>query len=119
MPMRPRAGSAIVQRHRKSCASSSELGCLKECTSQPCGLTPGQDVLDDAILARRIDPLQDRENGPVPLGIEPLLQFGQALHAGLEQLLGFLLVDVEAAGVAGIAVGQLEAVASCRRESAR
>ena len=58
-----------------------------------------------------IDPLQDRKHGPMPLGIEPLLQFGEALHAGLEQLLGLLLVDVESAGVAGVAVGKLETAA--------
>src|SRR5664279_6549015 len=33
-------GSRCAMRQRKSCCSSSALGCLKECTSQPCGLMP-------------------------------------------------------------------------------
>jgi hypothetical protein len=40
MPMRPRSGSALVHRQRKSWSSSSVLGTLKEVTWQPCGLMP-------------------------------------------------------------------------------
>src|SRR6202035_2464815 len=40
MPMRPRAGTTLPIRHKKSCASSSALGALNECTSQPCGSMP-------------------------------------------------------------------------------
>ena len=40
MPMRPRSGSARMQRHRKSWSSSSLDGALNEWTWQPCGLTP-------------------------------------------------------------------------------
>ena len=34
MPIRPRSGSRQVERQRKSCCSSSVLGCLKLKTSQ-------------------------------------------------------------------------------------
>src|ERR1700722_10263187 len=40
MPMRPRPGTSLPVRHKKSCASSSALGALNECTSQPCGSMP-------------------------------------------------------------------------------
>src|SRR5580704_16247742 len=40
MPMRPRAGTTLPIRHKKSCANSSALGALNECTSQPCGSMP-------------------------------------------------------------------------------
>src|SRR5580704_356782 len=40
MPMRPRAGTTLPIRHKKSCANSSALGALNECTSQPCGSIP-------------------------------------------------------------------------------
>src|SRR5262245_22820178 len=40
MPMRPRSGSALAQRHRKSWSSSSAEGALNEYTWQPCGFTP-------------------------------------------------------------------------------
>ena len=45
MPMRPRSGSAIVLRHRKSWSSSWVDGCLNDVTSQPCGLTPSKMLL--------------------------------------------------------------------------
>jgi len=40
MPILPRSGRRQVVRQRKSCSSSSALGCLKLKTSQPSGLTP-------------------------------------------------------------------------------
>ena len=40
MLMSPRAGRRIAARQRKSWSSSSELGALNGCTSQPCGLIP-------------------------------------------------------------------------------
>ena len=40
MPIRPRAGSALAARHKKSWPSSSAEGCLKAVTSQPWGFTP-------------------------------------------------------------------------------
>jgi len=39
-PDPPASGSRVVVRQRKSCWSSSALGCLKLKTSQPSGLTP-------------------------------------------------------------------------------
>src|SRR6185437_15098114 len=40
MPIRPRSGQTRCARQRKSWSSSSWLGALNECTSQPWGLTP-------------------------------------------------------------------------------
>ena len=39
MPIIPCSGASLWTRHRKSCACSSALGCLKEVTRHPCGLT--------------------------------------------------------------------------------
>ena len=40
MPMRPRSGSALEMRQRKSWSSSSADGFLNETTCTPCGFTP-------------------------------------------------------------------------------
>ena len=45
MPIRPRSGSAIMDRHMKSWSSSRVDGCLNDQTSQPCGLTPSNTLL--------------------------------------------------------------------------
>ena len=76
-------------------------------------------MLDDAVFARRIEALQDSKKGPAAFGVEPLLQFRQPLDARFEKLFGVLLLDVEAAGVAGVDVGQLEVLAFVGPGSAR
>ena len=63
MPIRPRAGRRLPARQRKSWSSSSALGALNACTSQPCGIDRVHDVLDDAVFARRIHALQHDEHG--------------------------------------------------------
>src|SRR3954462_7256533 len=40
MPMKPCGGTAAWMRQRKSCASSSRVGCLNDVTRTPCGFTP-------------------------------------------------------------------------------
>ena len=45
MPIRPRSGSCLLQRQRKSWSSSSFEGALKAATWQPCGLTPDMTCL--------------------------------------------------------------------------
>src|SRR5260370_32128985 len=42
------------------------------------GVETGHHVLDGAILSRCVDPLQDDQQGPLILGVEPLLQIGEA-----------------------------------------
>ena len=45
-------------------------------------------MLDDAILACSIESLEDDKDGPLVLGIEPLLQLAEPLGALCEQRLG-------------------------------
>src|SRR5262245_46656586 len=72
-------------------------------------IEPRKHVLDDAVFARRVQSLQDGENRPASLRVEPLLQLGEPLDRGREQLFRLRLVDVEAARVFGVAMGELEA----------
>src|SRR6185503_15377777 len=65
-------------------------------------------VLDDPVLSRRIQSLQDDKDGPTVLGIEPLLQVAETLGASGEQFLGVVLADVEPRGVARVDVGEAE-----------
>ena len=111
MPIRPRSGSRRSARQRKSWSSSSAEGCLKAWTSHPLRVDARHDVLDRAVLARRVHRLEDQQHRPAVLGVELLLQLGEALHAELQQRLGLLFVDVEPGGVAGIVVGEMEAFA--------
>ena len=46
------------------------------------------------------------------LGVEPLLQFGEPLHAVGEQRLGLVLLDIEFAAVGRVETVELEAAAS-------
>src|SRR3954452_18631762 len=45
MPISPRAGVTLCTRQRKSCSSSSALGCLNDVTRVPCALTPRKTCL--------------------------------------------------------------------------
>ena len=74
MPIRPRSGRRHVVRQRKSCSSSSALGCLKLKTSQPSGLTPGHDVPDRAVLAGRVHPLKNHQQRVAVGGVVKTLQ---------------------------------------------
>ena len=67
-------------------------------------------MLDDAVLAGRVHGLDDHQHRPAVLRVEPLLQLGQPLDAFAEHFLGFVLVEVEAAGIGRIDVGQAELV---------
>ena len=60
----------------------------------------GHDVVDDAVLAGGIHPLEHDEQRPAAVGIEALLQLGEALDVVREQCLGVILV--EAAGIGWI-----------------
>ncbi len=66
------------------------------------------DVLDRAVLARGVHRLEDHEQRPAPLGVQPLLQHverGEVLGAAR---LRALLVQIR--GVVGVVIAQLEAL---------
>jgi len=58
MPIRPRSGRRLVVRHRKSCSSSSALGCLNLATL---GIDPGHDLPDDAVFAGGVHALKNQQ----------------------------------------------------------
>jgi hypothetical protein len=94
MPIRLRSGTRTAARQRKSCAALR--------------VETRHDVLDDAILAGSIHPLQHDQQRPAPVGIEALLQLAEALEVVREHRLGVLLV--EPAGVRGIERREAETV---------
>ena len=61
MPIRPRSGRRHVVRQRKSCSSSSALGCLKLKNLAAFGIHPGYDVTDGTVFAGRVHPLKDQQ----------------------------------------------------------
>ena len=65
-----------------------------------------ENVLDRGVLAGGVHALQDQEQRPAVLCIEPFLKIGQALAVGLKDLLGFFLV--EAAFLVGLVRPQVE-----------
>ena len=85
------------------------VGALNEETSQPCGLMPDMTCLIVAVLAGGVHRLEDQQQRPAILGVEPLLQLGEPLDAALEELAG-LFLHVEAQRVAGIDVFHAKAV---------
>ena len=109
MPIRPRSGSDFAVRHRKSWSSSSADGALNEKTWQPCGLTPGHDVLDRAVLAGRVHGLEDEQHAPLVLGVELLLRRREALDA-LLQVLRRLFLRLHAPAVVRLDLREAEAL---------
>src|ERR1041384_1299748 len=79
----------------------------------------GHHVLDCAVLAGGVHRLEDRQHRPPVLRVELLLQGSEALHAVREHCLGFALVDIEAAGVGGVIVGEPEFVRLVDAETAQ
>ena len=69
------------------------------------------DVLDDAVLARGVERLEDEEHGPAILRVEALLQRRHPLHALVEQLRR-RLAERQPALVVGLDVPQFETVAA-------
>ena len=65
-------------------------------------------VLDGAVLAGRVHGLEDQQDRPAVLGIEPLLQVGQPLDAVRQQLVGGVLQG-DTPGIGGLDVGQPKA----------
>src|SRR6516162_9579187 len=69
------------------------------------------DVLDRAVLAGRVHRLEDEQQRPAILGVKHILLLREPLGAALEEFGRLALVQLEAAGVAGIEVLQLEVLA--------
>ena len=68
MPIRPRSGRSRVVRHRKSCAGMLEADDLAALR-----IDAGHDVLDGAVLPRRVHRLEDHQDGVPVGGIKQLL----------------------------------------------
>ena len=75
------------------------------------GVDAVEDMLDGAVLAGGIHRLEDAEHPPAVLGIELVLQGREALGAFDQQGGAGVLVEVEAGGIAGVMVLQVEALA--------
>src|SRR5512132_2560698 len=70
-------------------------------------------MFDRAVLARRIHRLEDHQDPPLVLRIQPLLQLGERLDAKRENLLSArLILGFEVAGIVGIEFLQPELVAA-------
>ena len=79
MPMRPRSGRSRVVRQRKSCCSSVGAGVFEAEHLAALGIDARHDVLDGAVLARRIHRLEDQQHGVAVVRIEEALLCGQPL----------------------------------------
>src|SRR5262245_16248461 len=66
----------------------------------------GHHMLDGAVLTGCVHRLEDSEQGPAILCVQPFLQIRKPLDTFGQQVFGLLLVDVEASGVASITVCQ-------------
>jgi hypothetical protein len=70
----------------------------------------GHHMLDDSVLARCVDPLQDDEQRPAILGVEPFLEFAETLGVRFDYPLRFSLL--EAGRIGRIEFGEPEALGS-------
>ena len=68
-------------------------------------------MLDRAVLAGRIHGLEDQQQGPAVLRVQPVLKLGEDLDALLQRFLGFgLVLGLEPRDVSRIDVGEPEAL---------
>ena len=102
MPIRPRSGSAHRRAPEKIVVEFLRARRLERMHLAALRIDAGHHVLDDAVLAGRIHRLEHDQHRPAVLRVEPLLQIGEALDVRLEHLLGLVLVDIEACGVARV-----------------
>ena len=109
--MYPCRGTFAWMRQRKSWASSSGVGTLKDVTKHALRVDAAEDVLDGAVLAAGVHRLEDDEQRLGGLRVQPLLEVGE-LAGQLRQLRGrFLLVAGRAVGGPRVAVGEGEVLA--------
>ena len=73
MPIRPRSGRSRVVRQRKSCCNSVGAGMFEAEDLAALRIDPGHDVLDGAVLSRRIHRLKDQQDGVAIGCVEKLL----------------------------------------------
>ena len=60
----------------------------------PLRIDAGHDVLDRAVLARRVHRLEDEQRRVAVLGVQHVLQLGEALHPAAQPVLRpFLVLD--------------------------
>jgi hypothetical protein len=72
----------------------------------------GHHMLDSAILARRVHGLEDEEDRPAVLGVEPVLQLCERLYPSLHALLGpGLVLRLQPGGILGIGILKTKGVA--------
>jgi len=83
-------------------------GGLERVDLAPLRVHARQDVLDRAVLAGGVHRLEDQEEGPLVLGVEPVLERGEELDAPVEQLGRVVLLELQAPGVARVVVLQAE-----------
>ena len=86
-------------------------GLLERDDVAPLRIDARHDVLDRAVLARRVHRLEDQQHGPGILRVEHVLLHREPFRAALEKLGRLLLVHLEPERVAGIEVLQAEVLA--------
>ena len=79
---------------------------MNETTRQPCGLSPGEDRSDDAVLSRCVETLKHEQDAVTTLGIQTVVQAPERLMQLCKTLLAGLLVR-DSQRVGGIALGDL------------
>jgi hypothetical protein len=76
----------------------------------PGGIQSAHDVADHPVLPARVDGLEHDQHGARAVGVEPVLEIGEALEVLLQAGMGLRLVP-EGAGVVGIDAVECEALA--------
>jgi hypothetical protein len=103
------AQEILVQFHRVRRLEARDMAAL--------GIDAGEDMLDRAVLPRRVHRLEDAEHRPAILRVELVLHRRERLHATRQQLRRAILVEVEPGGVVGLMVAQAEAIAILHAEA--
>ena len=86
-------------------------GLLERKDIDPLRIDARHDVLDRAVLARRVHCLEDEQQRPGILGVENVLLHCEPFRTALKELRRLLLVHLEPACVAGIEVLEAEVLA--------
>jgi len=86
-------------------------GLLERKDIDPLRIDARHDVLDRAILARRVHRLEDEQQRPGILGVENVLLHCEPFRTAFKKLRRLLLIHLEPAGVARIKVLEAEVLA--------
>ena len=95
MPMRPRCGTVLAARQRKSCDKLLLVRLLERVHLAALRIEAAHHMLDDAVLAGRVHRLKHDQNRPVVSRIKSLLQILETLDAFLEKILRMVLREAE------------------------